>query len=74
MVVFLSSNTAGERLRYQRIQTLRRPCYRLLRHRSMEHKAVDIEEQPSQHSLLLARSHHKPLVRQAGAPQALGEV
>ena len=47
MVVFLSPNTAGERLRdqrflragvrlrYQRIQTLRRPCYRLLRHRSM---------------------------------------
>ena len=47
MVVFPSSNTAGERLRdqrflragvrlrYQRIQTLRRPCYRLLRHRSM---------------------------------------
>ena len=41
MVVFLSSNTAGERLRYQRIQTLRRPCNRLLRHRSMKHKAVD---------------------------------
>ena len=47
MVVFPSPNTAGERLRdqrflragvrlrYQRIQTLRRPCYRLLRHRSM---------------------------------------
>ena len=47
MVVFLSSNTAGERLRDQRFlragvrlrcqrtQTLRRPCYRLLRHRSM---------------------------------------
>ena len=47
MVVFLSPNTAGERLRdqrfllagvrlrYQRSQTLRRPFYRLLRHRSM---------------------------------------
>ena len=47
MVVFTSSITAGERLRdqrflragvrlrYQRLQTLRRPCYRLLRHRSV---------------------------------------
>ena len=48
MVVFLSPVTAGERLRdqrflragvrlrYQRLQTLRRPCYRLLRHRSVK--------------------------------------
>ena len=47
MVVFPSPVTAGERLRdqrflragvrlrYQRLQTLRRPCYRLLRHRSV---------------------------------------
>ena len=47
MVVFPSPITAGERLRdqrflragvrlrYQRLQTLRRPCYRLLRHRSV---------------------------------------
>ena len=47
MVVFPSPNTAeerlrdqrflraGVRLRYQRLQTLRRPCYRLLRHRSV---------------------------------------
>ena len=47
MVVFRSPITAGERLRdqrflragvrlrYQRLQTLRRPCYRLLRHRSV---------------------------------------
>ena len=26
----------GVRLRYQRLQTLRRPCYRLLRHRSVK--------------------------------------
>ena len=35
MVVFPSPVTAGERLRYQRLQTLRRPCYRLLRYRSV---------------------------------------
>ena len=47
MVVFHSPITAGKRLRdqrffragvrlrYQRLQTLRRPCYRLLRHRSV---------------------------------------
>ena len=31
----ISTSHAGVRLRYQRLQTLRRPCYRLLRHRSV---------------------------------------
>ena len=59
MVVFPSPNTAGERLRdqrflragvrlrYQRIQTLRRPCYRLLRHRSMLGSEFRRDHRPS---------------------------